>query len=144
MGWIKDLLTEVPLSAVLQQRIALAEQKFDRAVAEAEELRQRVADLEREVTELRAQLPAEPTGDFSDDMGQVLGYLFRCKHEDCDVGALAQHLQMERGVAEYNLEQLDARGLAVCTGGNYIKHHAYWGLTPEGRRYVVENGLISE
>ena len=59
------------------------------------------------------------------------------------MGALAQRLQMERGVAEYHLDQLKTRGLAVCTGGNYLHGYVYWGLTPEGRRYVVENGLIS-
>lgn len=47
MGWIQDLLKEVPLSAVLKERVALAEQKFHEAVEEARKPRQRVADLEQ-------------------------------------------------------------------------------------------------
>ncbi len=143
MGSIQDLLTEVPLSAVMRERVALAEQKYDQAVEEAEELRQKVAELEREITELRAQVPSKPAGGLDHDAGQVLVYLFRSRHDDRDVGALAQRLQMERGVAEYHLDQLNALGLAKRTGGNYLHGHVYWGLTPEGRSYVVENGLIS-
>ncbi len=60
MGWIKDLLKEVPLSALLQERVALAEQKFDQAVEEAQKLRQRVADLEQEITELRQPPSGSP------------------------------------------------------------------------------------
>ena len=142
MGWIHDLLQEVPLSAVLQERVALAEQKFDQAVEEAQGLRKTVADLEQEITELRARLPAEPAGELSDDTGRVLVYLFRGQYDDRDVGHLAQYLKIERGVAEYHLEQLDERGLAECTISDYL--HVYWALTPEGRRYVVDNGLISE
>ncbi len=142
MGWIQDALTEVPLSAVMQQRVALAEQKYDQAVEEAEQLRRRVAELEREVTELRAQVPSKPAGGLGDATRQVLVYLFRCRNEDCDVGSLGRCLQMERSLAEYHLDQLDTRGLAFCKGTD-DEGYLYWGLTPEGRSYVVENGLIS-
>lgn len=143
MGSIQDLLTEVPLSAVMRERVALAEQKFDQAVAEAEELRQKVAELERENTELRAQIPSKPAGDLDDAARQVLVYLFRCKGEDCDLAVLARRLEMEHSVAEYRLEQLEKRNLVAGMGGNYLTGAEYWGLTPEGRSYVVENGLIS-
>ncbi len=143
MGWLLDTLKEVPLSAVLKERIALAEQKYDRAVEETQELRKKIAELEQELAELRAKRSPEPAGDLSNDLCQVLVYLFRATGNDRDVGALAQQLQMERGVAVYHLEQLDARGLVVHAGGNYLYGHVYWVLTPEGRRYVVENGLIS-
>ena len=144
MGSIQDLLTELPLSAVMKQRVALAEEKFDQAVAEAEKLRQRVADLEKEVAELHAQLPSKPAGDLDDATCQVLVYLFRCRDEECDLGVLAQRLQMERGIAKYHLDQLNTRGLARAQGGNYLTGAEYWGLTPEGRQYVVENDLISK
>jgi hypothetical protein len=36
MGAIQDLLTEVPLSAVLKERVALADQKYERAKEEIE------------------------------------------------------------------------------------------------------------
>lgn len=143
MGWIQDALKELQLSPVMRERVALAEQKYAQAVAEAEEGRRRVAELEKEVAELRAQLPSKPADGLDDATCQVLVYLFRCRGENCDVGVLAQRLQMERGIAEYHLDQLNTRGLAKAQGGNYVTGAVYWGPTPEGRSYVVENGLIS-
>jgi DNA-binding HxlR family transcriptional regulator len=50
-------------------------------------------------------------------------------------------LNMERGVLQYHLDRLDAAGLAHVTGSNYVDEHTYWGLTPQGRQYVVERKL---
>lgn len=62
MGWIRDLLKEVPLSTVLQERVELAEEKFAKVEAEAQSLRDRIVALERENAELRGRLPKQGTG----------------------------------------------------------------------------------
>lgn len=142
MGLLQDLLKEVPLSAVLKERVALAEQKFDQVDKENQRLRQRVANLEKEVSDLHAQLPCEPAQGLDEDTCRVLVYLFRAQDQKRDVGALAGHLQIEHGVAEYYLERLNELGLALRTGGNYRYGHTYWGLTTQGRQYVVENDLV--
>jgi hypothetical protein len=54
MGALQDLLQEVPLSAVLKERVALAEQKYEGAITEIADLRQRLPALEEENTALRA------------------------------------------------------------------------------------------
>jgi cell division protein FtsB len=62
MGTIQDLLTEVPLSAVLKERVALADQRYERAKEEIEEQKKRIAVLEREIETLRDQIgPDSPT-----------------------------------------------------------------------------------
>jgi hypothetical protein len=43
MGLLQDLLTEVPLSAVLRERVALAEDRYERAIKESEGYKQRIA-----------------------------------------------------------------------------------------------------
>lgn len=144
MGWLLDILKEVPLSAVLKERVALEEQKYDQAVEEAQELRQRVAGLEREVADLRSLLPATPAGDLNDDTRRVLVLLFQAEDRDMHAEGLAQNLQLDRGVVQYHLDGLNARGLAEHAGSNYLDVDIYWKLTPEGRRYVVENGLLAE
>jgi hypothetical protein len=40
MGSIQDLLQEVPLAAVLRERVALADQKYEAVIRQAEELKQ--------------------------------------------------------------------------------------------------------
>jgi cell shape-determining protein MreC len=81
MGWIEDfqnLLQGVPLSAVLRERIALAEQKYEATLRENEQLKQKVEFLERENAELRAQIPqAQEEIVLSDDDKHVLVYIFQ-------------------------------------------------------------------
>jgi DNA-binding transcriptional ArsR family regulator len=143
MGWIEDVLKEVPLSAVLKERIALAGQKYEAAIQQVDELRQKVAALERENAELRAQIPRPHEPSLGEDTTRVLVHLFKAKEiDDRDVGNMARALNMDRGVLQYHLDRLDEAGLAKLTGGNYVDGHVYWGLKPEGRQYVVERKLI--
>ncbi len=142
MAWLQDLLQEVPLSAVLKERVALAEQKYENAMRELENLRRQVAALEKATAELRAQLPQSQANPLDAATAGVLVYLFRAEGDERDVGIMARSLRIERGVAQYHLDSLKEANLVVCTGGNYLHHHTYWSLTAAGRRYVVENKLI--
>jgi DNA-binding MarR family transcriptional regulator len=141
MGAIQDLLQEVPLSAVLKERLALAEQKYEGAMRENAELKQQVRALEEENTNLRAQVPRQHQNDLSEDTARVLAHLFRAEGDAQDVGMTARMLQMEKGLVKYHLDQLESADLATCTGFNTISGHVYWALTPAGRKYAVENKL---
>ncbi len=143
MRWLVDLLKEYLLSAVLREKVSSAEKERDKAKAEAEALRQRVDKLEREIERLRSQIELDADhSDFSQETRNVLIYLFRSDGEDCDTGLMAHDLQMEQGVTNYHLDVPEKRGLARCTGGNVIDGRVFWGLTPDGRRHVVEKGLL--
>ena len=143
MGSIQDLLQEVPLAAVLRERVALADQKYEAALRDVEQLRRKVAALEKENAELRAQIPQTKQADLGDDTKRVLVHIFRARQlEERDVGVMASTLGMERGVMQYHLDLLREAGLAESTGGNYLHGHTYWALKPEGRRRVVEGKLI--
>lgn len=142
MGAIQDLLQEVPLSAVLKERVALAEQKYEGAMRENANLKQRVRALEEENAALRAQIPRQRHGGLDDDTARVLVHLFKVEGDARDVGVTARTLQMEKGVVKYHLDQLKDAGFATCTSGNYVSGHVYWGLTPAGRKYAVEQKLI--
>lgn len=143
MGWLEDLLKEVPLSSVLRERIALAEEKYERATRENENLKQRLTVLENENLKLRTQIQREQESPLGDDTNRVLVHLFRAREmEDRDVGAMARALEMEHGILRYHLDRLDEAKLAECTGGNLDSGEIYWALRPEGRRYVVERKLI--
>jgi hypothetical protein len=144
MGLIQDLLQEVPLAAVLRERIALADQKYEAAIKQIEELKDRVAVLERENAALRAQIPhRREEVSLGEDSARVLVQIFKARNnEDRDVGTMANALHMERGVLQYHLDRLNEAGLALMTGGNYVDGHTYWGLQPKGRQYVVERKLV--
>jgi DNA-binding transcriptional ArsR family regulator len=144
MGWLQDLLQEVPLSSVLRERVTLAEQKYAQALEDLEASRRRVAELEQENRTLRAQIPPAATKDeLGDDTRRVLVYLFKAKDVDArDVGNMARASGMERSVMQYHLDRLRDANLAESVGGNYRLGHVYWATTSEGRRYVVERDLV--
>ena len=143
MGSIQDMLQEVPLAAVLRERVALADQKYEAAIRQVEDLKQKVAALERENAELRAQTPDRKGTPLGDETTRVLVHLFKTNEQtDCDVGAMARALGMERGVLQYHLDRLHEGKLADNVGLNYLHGHDYWALTPEGRRHAVEHKLV--
>ena len=141
MGSIQDLLQEVPLAAVLRERVALAEQKYEAAIRQVEELKQRVAALERENAELRARIPHRKETTLGEDTARVLVQIFKARElEDRAVDTMARALGMEEGVLRYHLDRLNEAGLAHMTSGDH--EHVYWALEPKGRQYVVEHNLI--
>jgi DNA-binding MarR family transcriptional regulator len=142
MGLIQDLLEQVPLAAVLRERVALADQKYEAAMRDVEELKRKVAALERENAELRAQIPETKDGALNADTIRVLVHMFKSEMDDRDVGAIGKTLGMEKSVVKYHLDRLYEAGLAESAGGNYRLGHIYWALTPEGRRHVVERKLV--
>jgi DNA-binding MarR family transcriptional regulator len=141
MGWLQDLLKDVPLSDAVRGQVALAEERYERAIQEVEGYKRRISALENENESLtlRAQLPAEPASGLEGDTLRVLAHLFGVGEIDGrDVGAMSKDLAMERSALERHLDRLKKSGLADVTGGNYVLQHVYWALTPEGRRHVAE------
>lgn len=142
MGWLQDILKEVPLSAVAQERVKLAEQRYAAANEQVEILKQRVSLLEKENAELRAQIPPTNQTAFGADTTRVLVHLFKADNIDArDIRAMADTLGMALSVLKYHLDQLEQADCAEMTGGNYVTGATYWALTPAGRRKVVEDGL---
>lgn len=134
MSWLINLFKEYLLSDFLREKVSSVERERDKAKDEVEFYRQKVDELER-------KLDADHS-DLSEEACDVLAYLFKSEGEGCDTSFMADDLQMEQGVANYHLDLLQDCGLAHCIGGSVIDGSVFWGLTPKGRRYVVERGLL--
>jgi hypothetical protein len=61
MGWLQDLLTEIPLSSVLRERVAFAEERFEAGNKQIADYKQRIVALEQEIETLRAKCPPAPS-----------------------------------------------------------------------------------
>jgi hypothetical protein len=78
---------------------------------------------------------------LSDDAIRVLVKIFNSPTlDDREVRAMSLTLQLQRNVLQYHLDCLNQAGLADIAGGN-IDGSVYWNLTPQGRRYVMEQRL---
>ncbi len=71
---------------------------------------------------------------------RVLVHLFH-EGRHRNVVALARALRMEQTVMRRQLDQLTAAGL---TRLNVAQGHLYWGITDEGRRRVMQRGLVQD
>jgi hypothetical protein len=143
MGSIQDLLQEVPLAAVLKERVALADQKYESAMKELDDLKKKVEALERENANLRAQIPQKKqTSTLSEDATRVLVHLFKTvRIEERSEGRIARALNMEHGMLRYHLDRLDEAAFADQTG--ILDEDILWAITPNGRQWIVERKLIS-
>src|SRR5450830_433043 len=56
MGWLADLLKDIPVSAVARERVALAEEKYQKVVDENLELKNQLEVVRSENGNLRKQL----------------------------------------------------------------------------------------
>jgi DNA-binding MarR family transcriptional regulator len=137
MGWIEDILKEVPLSAVLRERLQAADK-------ENEQLKERVADLEKENAALRAKIPVKQEIELPDASKQILVVLFAAENiepSDLRVPDLAEVLKMERGPLRYHLDRLIEANL-IRRIRDYDTEEDHYSLTDRGRRFVVENNLV--
>ena len=144
LDWLKDL----PLSALLKERLALAEDKYERAAAEDRELAAEIKKVKDQIAALKAeQAEALQTQkvdpELIEDTVRVLLYLFNTAvPNDRDAGRMSTALKMEPNVLQYHLDRLKAAGFAYGGGSLTVHGHSYWNLTPRGRQHVVEEGLI--
>ena len=51
-------------------------------------------------------------------------------------------LAMEQSLLQYHLEQLQKHQMVENESERHLYSRTYWGLTPEGRKRVVEGKLI--
>lgn len=137
MGMLLDMLKEVPLSAVLKEKLADAE-------AEIEKLTERVAALEKENVELRSKCQSvTQTSGLREDSVQMLVLMFKDGgRHGLSISQLAGLLNIERSMGQYHMDQLRERKLAKQTGFAVIGKESGWILTPEGRKYAVENSIV--
>ena len=74
---------------------------------------------------------------------RVLVHLFTTSDLDMrDVRATSRHLGLDVGMLKYYLDCLAGAGFADFTGGNYVTVAVYWAITPNCRKYAVQQKLV--
>jgi hypothetical protein len=75
------------------------------------------------------------------DAERMLVHLFRADDiENRGVDRIAEALHMEKGMLKYHLDCLQRANFAHMTSMDDVD--VYWGITPEGRQYVVRRKLV--
>lgn len=135
MGWIADLLKEIPSAA--------------RYKAELESMERKVIALEAENTSLREEIQRrDDVIQKENSHGQRLEEIREqmlaiiAKQEGITETAIAAALNINAQLARFHLQELSKSGFAGATlnmGGGPGR----WGLMQEGRRYLASHGLLA-
>src|SRR5215467_16381740 len=123
------------------KRTEPTEDTYERAIRDLHAFKQQITALERVQQHLRAQIASTSEKPGYDAL-RVLVHMFQTDamgHRD--VGVIARRLGLARSAVQTHLDRLHALGLAESALANFRLRHTYWGLTPQGRQYIVEHKL---
>ncbi len=153
MGWITDLLQELPLSAVQRERLSLAEQKYALLETANADLKSKYAVLESENNALKidkenlrqeiqrrddvVQKEKSHGKHLEKETENTLKMFVKNPRPRED--QIAQLLGMPHELAMFHIGELDAAKMVV----EHYDEGTFWALTHEGRKYLASHGLIS-
>lgn len=133
MGIITDILKEVPLSAVLRERLTELEKKH-------EALERENADLRRVNAELKGQV-AKLTGVPILEVIEKNILLLLAEAETLPVSHIALNLKEKKAKVEFYLQRMEEYGI-VCGSHYYTGQESEYSLGQKGREFLVSNNLI--
>ncbi|MGO9019117.1 MAG: hypothetical protein ACLQVJ_12300 [Syntrophobacteraceae bacterium] len=139
MGWFTDLIKDVPVSAVVKERLALAEDRFRAIEEENKKLKRRIAALEEENKGLRAQSPASQQPQEPEEI-EIKIMTLLSKIGQGTIRDVAQTLQISITKAEYHISEMEE---AELLHGSYsYVDEATFSLAQKGRVFLVKNDLV--
>ena len=133
MGWIADLLKEIPSAA--RYKAELEEMEKGNASLKVEN-----SALKSERDALRKELEKHKTGGggLSDDEDKIL--VFVAAHESATAPQISQSLSMTRGRVDMHLE--DLRTSKHIDASYAVGQEPEYYLEQTGRRYLHAKGLL--
>jgi DNA-binding MarR family transcriptional regulator len=156
MGRLANSREEVPGPSV--QRPKPAEGACEQAIRDIEQFKQHIAALERVDGELRAKFDQESESSLQTDGEQsaqpdqesewslqtlrILVHMYITESVgQRNVGVIARKFKMGRATLQSHLDRLHQHGLAESGQASHRLGHMYWGVTPEGRKFVADRKL---
>ena len=153
MGWITDLLQELPLSAVQRERLSLAEQKYalletKQANLETENktLRLNLEKAEVEVQNLK-KLTEKSHGERLEEVREKI-LLAVAQNEDSTDQYIAQITGVTALINTYHLEELKTLNMVTVSyimGSEWAgtSSSTNWSVSQSGLAYLVRHALIA-
>ena len=133
MGLI-DLLKDIPLSAVLKEKIATMENENGALQTENAILKDDKRQLETENKRLEEQIKSLTHKEDLHEVQQKMLILIANATDALSSQQLAADLALPEVKVEYHLEELIRNG--------YIRDRFGYPLHQKGREYLIKNGLI--
>ena len=142
---IFDFLKEIPLSALLREKLKDIEAEVSTLKTENEKLKLASEAKDEQIRALSQKLLPAPQGRLHETQEFILRVL--AKHEELPEQQVAQMAHVRLQVAAYHLEEMRRKKFvhASYTAGSDWSGEAprtEWSLDHAGREYLVQNNLI--
>ena len=141
MGWLSDALKEIPLSAVLKEKIAAIEDKYAAAETENAILKDDLRQGKAEIAKLKKQIE-ELT--HKDDLDEIERELIKLVARDVQTNGkpakvYAGLLNLSPDLAQVYLDALCDKDYLSGFG---LNGDTFYSLRPKARTYILKNKLL--
>jgi predicted nuclease with TOPRIM domain len=133
MGIITDILKEIPLSAVLREKLQKLEKKYSELETENTKLKEENQKLKSRLEEMTK------TSELSENEIKILILLSSCEHK-LTATQIAGVINLSLTKTKYYLERMWKK--YVYSSDYYTDRPSEYYLLQKGREYLVENDLI--
>ena len=143
---IFDFLKEIPISAVLREKLKDIEAQLDELKSQNKELREACEAKDAEIQALSIKLLPPPVVHLDERQEAILGIL--AQHEELPEQVVAELANVGVQVVAYHLEELRRRKYVYAShiaGSDWSGQppRTDWSLQHAGRAYLLKNGLLS-
>lgn len=141
MGWITDILKEIPLSAVLKEKLEMREAEYDKLKAERDDLRLQLEKAQAEIQCLKKDAERlKPGGDLDEAEVKILLLLASARHEII-AGDIAQATGISPTKTQYYVTKLEEAGF-VDGIHFYSGQASEYLIAHKGREYLISRNLV--
>jgi predicted nuclease with TOPRIM domain len=131
MGIITDILKEIPVSAVLRDKLQELEKKYEELEVENTQLKGENQKLKSKVKELTS------SDELCEDEVKILKLL--SSGQKLPANMIAHILSLSLTKTEYYLGKMYDQ---YVSAGHFVGMHSQYSLIQKGREYLVENDLV--
>jgi len=148
MGILTDIIKELPLSALLREKLQELEKNYEKLEEENIKLKDENCSLRQNFDELSQQVKQNEDdnkqpeqSELNEDSERVLKVLFDAGHE-LSIQHIASAISKDISTTQYHVDILVDRGLVLPSRQEYhlISEEStqYYSLDIDGRAYVIE------
>ena len=132
MGFITDILKDIPVNAVLRSKLEETERKYEELEAENVKLREENQRLKSKVKELTG------SDELCENEVKILQFL-SSTNQRLTAGIIATGICLSLTKTEYYLGRMYDQYVSAA---HFVGRPAEYSLIQKGREYLVENDLI--
>jgi hypothetical protein len=142
MGFLTDLLKDIPLSANLQEKLRTLEAKYAAVETENAILKDDKRKLEAENKRLKQEIESLTHTDDITEIERKILALFGDPNGDHTAEGIVEELRLHPTKVDYYLEALVNKRYIRQAGVYAVSEPIPYYIEQKGREYLIENNLI--